>query len=286
MRRSASVLSAVIVLAPLTASAQGYSVVGGGSTHADAPPASHSTSSTAGSGGNDATPGAAQGSASNAASSGSASVTPAVGSGASNDTSHGGVTSTRHPWEYAGLTPGATNARIPGLNRREARRAGNRAVIAWPGFQMTPNGSRVFVATTRPVVVGPPHHTPGRWTYVVSGAYIPLSNNRRPLVTQAFETPVDRAYVRQRGHDAEIVIEMQGDTQPQMSQQNDAAGGLSYIFFDFQRWTPPNHIPRALREGAGLGAGQGGVRLSPGQEPAGTPAAPVVDEERPPPVQR
>jgi hypothetical protein len=284
MRRIASVFAAALVLAPLGAFAQGYSVVGGGSTNADAPPANGSTNVAPppNAAANTTTPAGTA-----TAAGGSATVSPATGSGTSTGNPRATVTSTRHPWEYAGLTPGATNARIPGLSRREARRAGSRPVVAWPGFQMTPNGSRVFIATTRPVAIGPAQHTPGRWTYVISGAYIPLSNNRRPLVTQAFETPVDRAYVRQHGHDAEIVIEMQGDSQPQMSQQNDGGGGLSYIFFDFPRWTPPNHVPRPLRDEIGT-RGQSGIRLSPaadnGAAPVGTGT--VTDDERPPPVQR
>ena len=149
---------------------------------------------------------------------------------------------------------------------------------------MTPTGSRVFVATTRPVSVSGPVHTPGRWTFTLSPAYIPLANNLRPLVTSAFETPVDRAYVRRHGSNAELVIETTSDAQPQLQQQNDAAGGLSYLFLDFPRWNPPDHRPRMMREGpAGR---QQGVRLSPGQEGTGPAATVPPDDEQPPPVQR
>ncbi|MEI8258774.1 MAG: hypothetical protein WCJ30_24150 [Deltaproteobacteria bacterium] len=278
MLRIAFALFAAVLAVPCLAHAQGYSVVGGGSTHGDAQPAP-ATGPAAGA--NTNTPPAAAG-GDNSAPEGSASVTAAGRGGPRAVVAPAGETASgRQPWDYAGLTPGSAAARIPGLSRREARRAGSRAVVAWPGFQMTPTGSRVFVATTRPVTVSGPVHTPGRWTFVLAQAYIPLSNNRRPLETAAFETPVDRAYVRQRGHDAELVIETRADAQPQMTQQNGATGGLSLVFVDFQAWSPPNHVPRILRDRP---RGQQGVRLSPGQEGPGE--TPGVDDERPPPVQR
>ncbi len=146
---------------------------------------------------------------------------------------------------------------------------------------MTPTGSRVFVATTRPVTVSGPVHTPGRWIFVLGQAYIPLRNNRRPLETEAFETPVARTYVRQRGRDAELVVETRSDVEPHMTQQGGASGGLSFVFVDFTAWMPPNHVPRMLRGPRG----QQGIRLSPGQEGA-SDAPPGSDDERPPPVQR
>ena len=273
MRRIGFVVAATTLAAPCFAHAQGYSVVGGGSTHSDAQPAPATTGT--------ATPATSP----NAP---MATVTPAPRS--SEHLSRATVTPTgespsgRQPWDYAGLTPGGAGARIPGLSRRETGRAGQRAVVAWPGFQMTPNGSRVFVATTRAVTVSGPQHTPGRYTYVLGAAYIPLSNNRRPLDTSAFETPIDRAYVRQHGRDAELVIETRSDSAPQMTQQNASGNGLSYLFFDFGRWTPPDHVPRMLRDQPGNGR-QPGVRLSPGQDTT-APATAPGDDETPPPVER
>ncbi len=273
MRLAVFAIAAATIASPLVARAQGYSVVAGGSTHADAP-AAPPPANPAGTAANPAP----------ATSAGSATVTPASNGGSVHATSNGGATSDRQPWDYAGLTPGAPSARIPGLSRRETRRAGGRPIVAWPGFQVTPNGSRVFVATTGPVTVSAGQHTPGRWTFRISRAYIPLSNNRRPLVTSSFSTPVDRAFVRQRGSDAEIVIEMQGDAPPQMTQQAGNPRGLSFIFFDFGRWERPGRDARD----AGPAPGNQGVRLSPSNGPASPDVGPAdgSDDERPPPVQR
>ncbi len=55
----------------------------------------------------------------------------------------------RRPEEYGGVTPGMP-AVPPGFRRRP--RAGT--LVAWPGFQMVPGGSRVFVVLTTPVPPG------------------------------------------------------------------------------------------------------------------------------------
>lgn len=158
----------------------------------------------------------------------------------------GAVRSGRHPWEYGGLVPGR-DGRVPGLGGRMARLARDRVVVAWPGFQVTPEGSRIFVAVTaQPTIVT--ERAPGRWIYRLQNAVVLLRNNRRPLETEAFDTPVRRAWLRQRGRDVELVIELRADAEPRMTHQSDGTG-LQYVFIDFPRWTPPDHVPLPVRQG-------------------------------------
>lgn len=147
-----------------------------------------------------------------------------------------GVHVTRSPTDYYGVTPGRAEARIPGARR--ARRLATRGtvVVEWPGFQMTGQGSRVFVAMSGAPTAVEPGTANQRLTYVVRNARLPLSNNRRTLETGAFETPVQRAYARQRGRDVELTVELRGDGQPTMT-QGAGEGGLHYVFLDFPRWS-------------------------------------------------
>jgi pyruvate/2-oxoglutarate dehydrogenase complex dihydrolipoamide acyltransferase (E2) component len=252
---SAALLGALV--AGGAAHAQGYSVVAGEGRGADAGTAAAPTTTAP-------TPAPAPANPSpEAAPSGVGEIRPARGgrTAASRPTAS---SAPRHPWDYGGIVPGREVP--PGLARRATQRAARQArvVVAWPGFQTTPHGSRIFLAVTAtPTVV--PERAPGRLIYRLRNAAVPVSNNRRPLITSAFETPVERAYLRPRGRDVDLVIELRAPAEPTLSQQT-GSDGLQYLFLDFARWTPPNHVPAPAREG---------IR----------PAAPVVDEERPPAAQ-
>lgn len=170
------------------------------------------------------------------------------------------------PGVYAGLTP-PRGGRIPGLTASERRRAGARAIVAWPGFQVTAQGTRVFVATSREVTVTV-RRAPGRFVYVFANAYVPIANNRRPLIMAGFETPIDRAFLQQRGVNVELVLQMRVEVEPNLSHATDP-DGLHYTYLDFVRWHPPDHVPRMVPRGH-VG-GQGALRLStdPPDEPGG-----------------
>jgi hypothetical protein len=248
------------------AHAQGYSVVGGeapraadaGTTVPATPPPAPTT-----------------GQATVAPAEGATATTNGQGTAVITNRGRGGtatVRATRGPGEYGGIVPGRE---VPaGIARQASRRAGRqeqgRIVVAWPGFQASPRGSRIFLAVTaQPTIVT--QHAPGRLVYRLQNAVVPVRNNRRPLETGAFETPVERAYLRQRGRDVELVIELRAPVEPTLTQQADSAG-LQYVFLDFPRWTPPDHVPLPVREG-----------IRPAQ-PAPNGTAPL-DEEVPPQVQ-
>jgi hypothetical protein len=185
IRAAAIALFASSLLATTAATAQGYSVEEPDSTdhHATTPAA---------------------------ASHGSATVTATRSASDGGTVSRERIANTRQPWEYGGVVPG-NGVTPPGLSRHHLRNAHGRTVVAWPGFQITPNGSRVFLAVTSQVALAPqPARAPGRVVYRVLNSIVPVRNNRRALETEAFSTPLRRAYLRPHGRDVDLVLEMRG----------------------------------------------------------------------------
>lgn len=144
------------------------------------------------------------------------------------------------PEEYGGITPGVRSL-PPGFRRMAALGRTTVPVVAWPGFQMMPGGSRVFVAMTRPAVVTETRG-PLQRVFHITGGRIHLSNNRRPLITEAFDTPMARAFLRPVRGGVDLVVQMRAEVEHRMSQEV-GPGGLNFIFIDF----PPFQGPATLR---------------------------------------
>jgi hypothetical protein len=202
-------------------------------------------------------------------------------------------------WEYAGVTPGSSEYAV--LRRWARRRSRDgRVVVAWPGFQMTEQGSRLFLAVSavpRITVIT----EPGRLVYRLERASVPLSNNRRALETVAFATPITRAYLRTRRGAVDLVVETRASgAQPTQSQQ---AGpeGITFIMLDFPRYSLPESGPTSSGATAPRTASATGVRPSQDVRPAASePSSSVrpstsentdvratgTDQERPPVIVR
>jgi len=104
-----------------------------------------------------------------------------------------------------------------------------RAHITWVGFQQKELYSRIFVQTNRPS-----HFTlskPDPLTIVVSfdNTRIPRMNERRDLVTHAFQTRVREIRPRNRGKKSELVIHL-SEPAGYLYKQNG-----SYVFIDIER---------------------------------------------------
>jgi hypothetical protein len=188
----------------------------------------------------------------------------------------------RRPDEYGGVTPGMP-ALPPGLRR--ARRPGGVVRVAWPGFQMVPGGSRVFVVLTaqQPVVEASRN---GRVrVYHIPSAGIMLSNNRRALITEAFATPVSRAFLRPGRGGTDLVVELRADVEPTVSQETNAQG-FHYVFVNFQSFAAPEIARLHMPNGAVVSVPPPAPRQITAPAPQvqiGTPhAAPGTDNERPP----
>ncbi len=245
-----------------TGFAQGYTV--GGSEDRPRPQATQGGQSGQTGQTNQATP-AAQGSQSSATVTDASGQTPRITNTANRRE--------RAWWEYAGVTPGGNELAVL---RRWARGRRNRPAVAWPGFQMTPQGSRVFLAVTHSPSFTPVNE-PGRLVYRLANAVIPLSNNRRVLETGAFSTPVTRAFLRSRGRDAELVIELRASSLPNVS-QHDGPEGVTFVMLDFPQWTPPAESTTRTVTASG--------QVTPANTQNNTPSQPAqpatgVDNERP-----
>lgn len=193
----------------------------------------------------------------------------------------------RRPEEYGGVTPGAAQL-PPGMRRHLRQRLDPRALplVAWPGFQMVPNGSRVFLAVTTQPSITVSRPSPREVVYRLEHARINLYNNHRPLETSGFATPLERAFLRQRGPAVELHLVMRADAEPHMTQET-TAQRLNFIYVDLPPYAPAN-LPTLIVPGAGRPI----VTVNappPGRPvPSGAPNGPgiVIDGERPPPVQR
>jgi hypothetical protein len=133
---------------------------------------------------------------------------------------------------YPGVVPG-TGAQPPRA-RLLARTRHN--YVTWPGFEEGSSGSRIFVQTTRPVTYSRADEGTSI-VLVLPRTRIHLRNNRNPLVTEHFNTPVSRAYLRRRGRDTLLVLEMKVGAEPRISQSSE--GEYQFLFVEF----PPGDYP-------------------------------------------
>lgn len=187
----------------------------------------------------------------------------------------------RRPEDYGGVTPGAPHL-APGLARMARLRRGNGAVVAWPGFQMTPTGSRVFVAMAGTPAVTVTSPSPLVRVYHMVGARIVLSNNRRPLITESFATPLRRAYLRAVRGGVDLVLELRAPVEPNTS-TDVGPHGLQFFYVDLPSFQSPELVRLQLPNGQ--------VVVTPDANPPVSPIPPQplppgVDNERPPPVRR
>ncbi len=152
--------------------------------------------------------------------------------------------------DYRGVTPGTSHN--PGHLVGQA--GSNPVIVTWPGFQITPAGSRVFVQLTSGVTFEPVREA-NRWVIMLRGAQVPERQSLRPLDTRFFNTPLTRAFLERRGADTALVLELRADVVPNVTS---AAGpdGYSYLYVDFGNG---NYV-------------EGGNPVRPGSRPAATNA--------------
>jgi hypothetical protein len=209
----------------------------------------------------------------------SAQVAPSTGGGTT-VLSRGVIA--RRPEEYGGVTPG-TPAVPPGFRRARRPRVGS--LVAWPGFQVVPGGSRVFVVLTTQMPVTDAGRNGRTRVFHIPGARISLSNNRRPLITEAFNTPVSRAYLRPARGGTDVVMELRADVEPSMSQETNGQG-YNFVYFNFPSFVAPEQTRIVATSGDMSPVARPAVVAPTGATPAvvvGTPR-PGADTERPPGV--
>ncbi len=161
---------------------------------------------------------------------------------------------------YDGVVPGTAN--LPPL-AAVARRSTAR-LLTWPGFQQRPDGaSRVFIQTTQAVTTET-RSEQGKFTILLHATKVFLRNNRRPLETRYFDTPVTRISVEQRHKDVAVVMDLRAPVTPRVYSDT-GQSGFHYVYAEFPagNYLPPSETPAA---DAGTGA------TGPGAAPSGTPA--------------
>lgn len=94
---------------------------------------------------------------------------------------------------YSGVTPGLPA--LPPLHLSARARA--RCTLTWTGFQLLPNGSRVFLQSTQRVATTQAS-TAGLWTIRLPGCRVLTYNALRPLDTRFFDTPILSVRLRKR----------------------------------------------------------------------------------------
>jgi hypothetical protein len=140
---------------------------------------------------------------------------------------------------YRGVVPG--HGIVP--PRARMLKSARQNLVTWPGFEMTASGSRIFVQSLRPISYSRADEA-NRVVFVLQNTRIHLRNNRNPLVTESFNTPVGTAYLRPRGRDTLLILDMKVGSSPSISQVTE--GGYSFLFLDFPGGTYP--IPEGVRE--------------------------------------
>ena len=109
------------------------------------------------------------------------------------------------------FSPAAASAQASARGVHRGRPA---AIATLPGFEQLGDGStRLFVELTQAVPVAE-QKARGTLTYVLKGARVRLSNNRNPLVTVHFNTPVSRARLVPHGKDLFFVVDLRAEVTP------------------------------------------------------------------------
>jgi hypothetical protein len=150
--------------------------------------------------------------------------------------------------------PAKPKGKAKGKARRHSAAAVNTTgpVATFPGFRILENGmSRVYVDLTGSVPVEE-HAAQGSLTYVLKGARVLSRNNRNPLITTHFSSPVARARLVPAGGDLELVIDLRGATTPAHRIVADA-GGKARLEVDFPAGNfplePGRYLPSSVPHG-------------------------------------
>jgi hypothetical protein len=150
---------------------------------------------------------------------------------------------------YHGVTPGTGNT-LPRVAELKGK-SGN--WVTWPGFTMLENGaSRIFVQTTSAIEY---EIVKKKNTLVLKlkDSQVFLTNNRNPLVTVNFNTPIERAYLKVRKKKVELVLELKVPSEPTITQTVDK-DGYAYVFVDFAAGQYPIEEKEARPSFAGHGS--------------------------------
>ena len=138
---------------------------------------------------------------------------------------------------YNGVTPGSGN-QLPAVENL-SKKSG--IWVTWPGFISSSNGSsRLFLQTTGKLKYTLKNKSSLNIVIDLEFAKVYLGNNRNPLVTSHFNTPLNKAYLKKRGKRLELILEMKVESKIEILQETNP-DGYSYFFVDFPAGEYSNH---------------------------------------------
>ena len=131
---------------------------------------------------------------------------------------------------YAGVRAGGDQT--PAISA-PAKPGTTPAVITWPGFQMQPDGSsRVFLQSTAPLATQAAMANDRLLVVDLGDAGIAGPNNRRPLYTSYFNTPVTRVEIKRTKKRVTLELTLRAPVQPRISSEQ-AKSGYYFVYIDF-----------------------------------------------------
>jgi len=167
---------------------------------------------------------------------------------------------------YAGVVPGTGN--LP----PRAPTPGGSLLMTWPGFQQRPDGaSRFFLQTTAQVQVEQ-RNEQDRFVLVMRNTGLHLRNNRRPLETRYFNTPVRQASIERRGRDLAFVLDLRAPVTPVVSQEV-AQTGYNFVYIELPAGS---FIPEDLRLERSQSPAEAAGATSPSRERSGDDTTEIV----------
>jgi hypothetical protein len=143
---------------------------------------------------------------------------------------------------YPGVDPEKETGIAPLIKKAKKSK---RTVVTWPGFQMLEGGgSRVFVQMLKgttvdqvlppkrvakpPIEVSPPH-----LVYRFPKKVILLKNNLNPLITRAFDTPVDWVRMVRSKKSSYMVLKLREAEEPVREEMLFTEDGYIFFFVEF-----------------------------------------------------
>jgi len=131
-------------------------------------------------------------------------------------------------------------------------KAASTAIVAnWPGFRMTEDGgSEVIIEFSKATTAPSEHKAAGSLTYVFKGAHVLKTNNKNPLITVHFNTPVASVRLVPKKGELHLIIDYRAgaDAAAASGMRAGSEGGGQQFFVKFPSgtWLPKGEGSEAM----------------------------------------
>jgi hypothetical protein len=157
--------------------------------------------------------------------------------------------------EYPGVDPEKMTGIAPLI---ENAKKSKKTVVTWPGFQMVHGGSRVFVqmvqgtsaqGVTAPVRTAklPFKVEENSLVYAFDKKVVLVKNNLNPLITRAFNTPVDYVRMKRAKGQVYMVLKLRRSEEPVREELVETEDGYHFFFVEF---AAGEYLPKAEGKGS------------------------------------